>query len=127
MPLPFAAVGDGLLAGRPRPRRRRPAARYAGPRGERASSRDDLRELGEHLDAGQAGLVVVAVSDMGATVERAMKRAAKLEQSELRPTRRRSSCAASAAEPGLAAGGAEAVAPRSVAGSSSTTSSSGAQ
>jgi hypothetical protein len=33
-------------------------------------SRDDLKQLGEHLDAGQAGLVVVvAVSDMGAKVE----------------------------------------------------------
>ena len=36
-----------------------------------------------NLDAGQAGLVVVAVSDMGAKVERAMERAAKLEQKQL--------------------------------------------
>jgi hypothetical protein len=47
-------------------------------------SRDDLRELGAHLDAGQAGLVVVAVSDMGAKVERAMRRAAKVEEKELK-------------------------------------------
>jgi hypothetical protein len=40
-------------------------------------SRNDLKELGEHLDAGQAGLVVVAVSDMEAKVEAAMKRAEK--------------------------------------------------
>jgi hypothetical protein len=46
-------------------------------------SRDDLKELGEHLDAGQAGLVVVAVSDMGAKVEAAMKRASKLEQKQI--------------------------------------------
>jgi hypothetical protein len=46
-------------------------------------SRHDLKELGEHLDAGQAGLVVVAVADMGAKVERAMERAAKLEQKEI--------------------------------------------
>ena len=46
-------------------------------------SRDDLKELGEHLDAGQAGLVVVAVSDMGAKVEQAMERASKLEQKQL--------------------------------------------
>jgi hypothetical protein len=46
-------------------------------------SRDDLKELGEHLDAGQAGLVVVAVSDMGAKVEEAMKRASKLEQKQI--------------------------------------------
>jgi hypothetical protein len=47
-------------------------------------SRHDLKELGEHLDAGTAGLVVVAVSDMGAKVERAMKRAQKLEQKEIK-------------------------------------------
>jgi hypothetical protein len=47
-------------------------------------SRSDLKELGEHLDAGQAGLVVVAVSDMGAKVEQAMERAEKLEQKQLK-------------------------------------------
>jgi len=47
-------------------------------------SRNDLKELGEHLDKGEAGLVVVAVSDMGAKVERAMERAAKLEEKELK-------------------------------------------
>jgi hypothetical protein len=47
-------------------------------------SRHDLKELGESLDDGQAGLVVVAVSDMGAKVERAMNRAAKLQQKELK-------------------------------------------
>ncbi len=29
-------------------------------------SRSDLKELGESLDEGEAGLIVVAVSDMGA-------------------------------------------------------------
>ena len=47
-------------------------------------SRGDLKELGEALDAGQAGLVIVAVSDMGAKVERAMNRAAKLQRKELK-------------------------------------------
>ena len=47
-------------------------------------SRHDLKELGEHLDAGEAGLVVVAVSDMGAKVEQAMKRAEKLEEKQLK-------------------------------------------
>jgi hypothetical protein len=46
-------------------------------------SRHDLKELGEHLDSGQAGLVVVAVSDMGAKIERAMRRAEKLERKQL--------------------------------------------
>ena len=47
-------------------------------------SRRDLKELGEHLDAGQAGLVVVAVSDMDAKVERAMKKAKKVEARSLK-------------------------------------------
>ena len=46
-------------------------------------SRHDLKELGEHLDAGQAGLVVVAVADMGAKVEQAMTRATELQQKQL--------------------------------------------
>ena len=46
-------------------------------------SRHDLKDLGEHLDDGTAGLVVVAVSDMGAKVEQAMKRASELQQKEL--------------------------------------------
>ena len=63
-------------------------------------SRDDLKELGEHLDEGQAGLVVVAVSDMGAKVERAMKRAEKLEQKELKADAEAIERDASAAEAG---------------------------
>jgi len=47
-------------------------------------SRGDLKELGEHLDNGTAGLVVVAVADMGAKVEDSMKRASKVEQKELK-------------------------------------------
>ena len=47
-------------------------------------SRDDLKELGEQLDAGQAGLVVVGVSDMGAKIEREMKRAEKVQAKELK-------------------------------------------
>ena len=77
---PFAAIGGGLLArhhrGRRAPRRgRRPRRRGHEPH--------DLKELGEHLDAGQAGLVVVAVADMEAKIERAMKRAEKLEKKQL--------------------------------------------
>jgi hypothetical protein len=47
-------------------------------------SRQDLKELGEHLDAGQAGLVVVGVSDMGAKIEASMKKANKVETKELK-------------------------------------------
>ena len=78
---PFAAVGGGLLVGTTAG-----GAILGAVAGHAAAgmSRHDLKELGEHLDAGTAGLVVVAVSDMGAKVEQAMKRAAKLEQKELK-------------------------------------------
>src|SRR5687767_2355670 len=78
---PFAAIGGGLLA-----------ATTAGGTllgalaGHAAAgmSRHDLKELGEHLDAGQAGHVVVGVSDMGAKIERAMRQAEKLEAKRLK-------------------------------------------
>jgi hypothetical protein len=47
-------------------------------------SRHDLKELGEQLDAGQAGLVVVGVSDMGAKIERAMGHAEKVQAKQLK-------------------------------------------
>jgi len=78
---PFAAIGGGLLlattAG---------GAVLGAVAGHAAAgmSRHDLKELGEHLDAGQAGLVVVGVSDMGAKIERAMKKANKVETKELK-------------------------------------------
>src|SRR3954465_14533764 len=77
---PFAAVGGGLLAGTAAG-----GAILGAVAGHAAGgmSRHDLKELGEHLDAGQAGLVVVAVSDMGAKVERAMERAEKLQRKQL--------------------------------------------
>jgi hypothetical protein len=46
-------------------------------------SRHDLKELGEHLDAGQAGLVVVGVSDR-AKIQQAMRRAEKLQAGQLK-------------------------------------------
>src|SRR3954454_16047458 len=77
---PFAAVGGGLLAGTTAG-----GAILGAVAGHAAAgmSRHDLKELGEHLDAGQAGLVVVAVADMGAKVEAAMERASKLKQKQL--------------------------------------------
>ncbi len=47
-------------------------------------SRSDLKELGEELDNGQAGLVVVAVSDMESKVEAAMKHAQKVQAKEMK-------------------------------------------
>jgi uncharacterized membrane protein len=78
---PFAAVGGGLLLGTTAG-----GAILGAVAGHAAAgmSRSDLKELGEHLDAGQAGLVVVAVSDMGAKVQRAMKRAEKIQEKQLK-------------------------------------------
>jgi uncharacterized membrane protein len=46
--------------------------------------RADLKELGELLDEGHSGLVVVAATDLGDRVEQAMKRARKLTKKQLR-------------------------------------------
>lgn len=77
---PFAAIGGGLLAATTAG-----GAVLGAVAGHAAAgmSRDDLKQLGERLDAGEAGLVVVAVSDMGAKVEEAMSRAEKLEARQL--------------------------------------------
>ena len=78
---PFAAIGGGLLAATTTG-----GAVLGSLAGHAAAgmSRRDLKELGEHLDTGDAGLVVIAVSDMGAKVERAMEQAAKVEARELK-------------------------------------------
>src|SRR6187401_102387 len=69
---PFAAVGGGLLAATTAG-----GAALGAATGHAAAgmSRHDLKELGEHLDKGTAGLIVVGISDMAAKVEDAMKRA----------------------------------------------------
>lgn len=78
---PIAAIGGGLIA-----LTTAGGAVVGAVAGHAAAgmSRHDLKELGEHLDAGQAGLVVVGVSDMGAKIERAMKKAKKIEAKELK-------------------------------------------
>src|SRR3954464_10802736 len=77
---PFAAVGGGLLAGATAG-----GAILGAVAGHAAAgmSRADLKALGEPPAHGTAGLVVVAVSDMGAKVERAMQRAEKLQRKQL--------------------------------------------
>src|SRR5690349_22013787 len=78
---PFAAIGGGLLLATTG------GGAILGAVAGHASagmSRHDLKELGEHLDAGQAGLVVVGVSDMGSKIEKAMKKAQKVETKELK-------------------------------------------
>jgi uncharacterized membrane protein len=78
---PFAALGGGLLAATTAG-----GAVLGAVAGHAAAgmSRHDLKELGEQLDAGQAGLVVVGVSDMGAKIERAMRRAEKVQAKQLK-------------------------------------------
>ena len=47
-------------------------------------SRSDLKDLGELLDEGQTGLLVIAATDLEAHVEQAITRAAKIEKKQLR-------------------------------------------
>ena len=78
---PFAAVGGGLLVGTTAG-----GAILGAIAGHAAAgmSRHDLKELGEQLDAGQAGLIVVGVTDMEARIQEAMKAADKVERKELK-------------------------------------------
>lgn len=77
---PFAAIGGGLLVGTTAG-----GALLGAVAGHAAAgmSRGDLKDLGEHLDKGQAGLIVVGVSDVGSKIEAAMKKAETVEQKEL--------------------------------------------
>jgi uncharacterized membrane protein len=77
---PAAAIGSGLLAATTAG-----GALLGSVAGHAAAgmSRKDLKEAGEQLDAGTAGLVVVGVSDMESKIERAMARAEKLEAKQL--------------------------------------------
>jgi uncharacterized membrane protein len=78
---PAAAIGGGLLLGTTG------AGAVLGALAGHAAagmSRGDLKDLGESLDQGEAGLVVVAVSDMEAKVRSAMKRARKIQEKQLK-------------------------------------------
>jgi uncharacterized membrane protein len=78
---PAAAIGGGLLLATTGG-----GALLGAVAGHAAAgmSRGDLKDLGESLDEGEAGLVVVAVSDMEAKVRSAMKRAQKIEEKQLK-------------------------------------------
>jgi uncharacterized membrane protein len=78
---PAAAIGGGLLLGTTGA-----GALLGALAGHAAAgmSRRDLKDLGESLDEGEAGLVVVAVSDMDATIRTSMKRAQKVEEKQLK-------------------------------------------
>jgi uncharacterized membrane protein len=77
---PFAAVGGGLLAATSAG-----GAILGAVAGHAAAgmSRDDLKELGESLDTGEAGLVVVGVMDMEARIEESMRHSEKLQKKQL--------------------------------------------
>ena len=78
---PAAAIGGGLLLGTTA------GGALLGSVAGHASagmSRKDLKEAGEQLDEGTAGLVVVGVSDMEAKIEHAMKKAKKVEAKQLK-------------------------------------------
>ncbi len=77
---PAAAVGTGLLFGTTAA-----GAGLGAWAGHAAAgmSRHDLKELGEALDAGTAGLVVVGVSDMESKIDAALAHAEKVEKKAL--------------------------------------------
>lgn len=78
---PAAAIGTGLLVGTTAG-----GAILGAVAGHAAAgmSRKDLKEAGEGLDEGTAGLVVVGISDMEAKIEHAMKKAQKIEAKQLK-------------------------------------------
>ena len=78
---PAAAIGGGLLLGTTAG-----GTLLGSVAGHAAGgmSRGDLKELGESLDKGEAGLVVVGISDMEAKIKAAMKKAQKVEEKQLK-------------------------------------------
>jgi uncharacterized membrane protein len=78
---PAAAIGTGLLVGTTAG-----GAVLGAVAGHAAAgmSRKDLKEAGEGLDEGTAGLVVVGISDMESKIEHAMKKAQKIEAKQLK-------------------------------------------
>jgi uncharacterized membrane protein len=78
---PAAAIGEGILLATTGT-----GAVLGAVAGHAAAgmSRSDLKEIGEALDEGQAGLVVVAVADMQSKIEATMKKAEKVQAKELK-------------------------------------------
>lgn len=78
---PAAAIGTGLLVGTTAG-----GALLGSLAGHAAAGmkRSDLKDLGDDLDAGQAGLVVVGVSDMEAKIDAALKHAEKKAKKEMK-------------------------------------------
>lgn len=78
---PAAAIGTGLLA------MTTGAGAAIGALAGHAvggMSRHDLKDLGESLDEGEAGLIVIAATDVGARVENALNAAQKVIKKEIK-------------------------------------------
>jgi len=77
---PAAAIGGGLLAATTGG-----GAAIGAIAGHvsKGMNRGDLKDLGEHLDAGQCGLIVVAAADVSAKVERAIANANDITEKQL--------------------------------------------
>ena len=78
---PAAAIGTGLLA------MTTGAGAALGALAGHAvggMSRHDLKDLGEGLDVGEAGLIVIAATDVGARVEAALNSAEKVIKKEIK-------------------------------------------
>jgi len=77
---PGAAIGSGLLAATTGT-----GAALGAIAGHAAAgmSRSDLKELGEQLDRGETGLIVVAAADVGSKVEQAISNASDVTKKEL--------------------------------------------
>jgi outer membrane lipoprotein SlyB len=77
---PAATIGGGLLAARTGG-----GAAIGAIAGHvsKGMNRGDLKELGERLDAGEYGLVVVAAADVSAKVEQAIANAQAMTSEDL--------------------------------------------
>jgi uncharacterized membrane protein len=82
---PAAAIGGGLLAGTTAG-----GAALGALAGHAAGGlpRHDLKELGEGLDAGDAGLIVVAAVDIEGRIDDAIKRSDKIIKKQMKADRK---------------------------------------
>jgi uncharacterized membrane protein len=78
---PAAAIGGGLLAATTGT-----GAALGAVAGHAVAgmSRSDLKDLGEKLDAGETGLIVVAAADVSSKVEQALARASDVTTKDLK-------------------------------------------
>lgn len=92
---PAAAIGTGLLAGTTAG-----GAALGAIAGHAAAgmSRHDLKELGEQLDDGQAGLIMVGASDIEGKIDAAITHAQKKAKKQLKVDQKAAAADAESAE-----------------------------